>query len=87
MRRVVQQQSADLRFRPPFLSLSPLQHAMDILGFLPEEKYGCYKIVGAIMHFGNMKFKQKQREEQAEADGTEGKHRRPWIGYFSGQGM
>ncbi|XP_073732182.1 myosin, heavy chain 7B, cardiac muscle, beta a isoform X1 [Misgurnus anguillicaudatus] len=46
-------------------------HAMDILGFIPEEKYGCYKIVGAIMHFGNMKFKQKQREEQAEADGTE----------------
>lgn len=44
---------------------------MDILGFLPDEKYGCYKIVGAIMHFGNMKFKQKQREEQAEADGTE----------------
>uniref|UniRef100_A0A671PB99 Myosin-7-like n=1 Tax=Sinocyclocheilus anshuiensis TaxID=1608454 RepID=A0A671PB99_9TELE len=46
-------------------------HAMDILGFTPEEKYGCYKIVGAIMHFGNMKFKQKQREEQAETDGTE----------------
>ncbi|XP_041834755.1 myosin, heavy chain 7B, cardiac muscle, beta a isoform X2 [Melanotaenia boesemani] len=45
--------------------------AMDILGFLPDEKYGCYKIVGGIMHFGNMKFKQKQREEQAEADGTE----------------
>uniref|UniRef100_A0A671PGW0 Myosin-7-like n=1 Tax=Sinocyclocheilus anshuiensis TaxID=1608454 RepID=A0A671PGW0_9TELE len=48
-----------------------LLHAMDILGFTPEEKYGCYKIVGAIMHFGNMKFKQKQREEQAETDGTE----------------
>ncbi|KAK7884737.1 hypothetical protein WMY93_027860 [Mugilogobius chulae] len=46
-------------------------HAMDILGFTIEEKYGCYKIVGAIMHFGNMKFKKKQREEQAEADGTE----------------
>uniref|UniRef100_A0A3B3ZSG1 Myosin, heavy chain 7B, cardiac muscle, beta a n=1 Tax=Periophthalmus magnuspinnatus TaxID=409849 RepID=A0A3B3ZSG1_9GOBI len=46
-------------------------HAMDILGFTVEEKYGCYKIVGAIMHFGNMKFKKKQREEQAEADGTE----------------
>uniref|UniRef100_A0A3Q2TYC2 Myosin-7 n=1 Tax=Fundulus heteroclitus TaxID=8078 RepID=A0A3Q2TYC2_FUNHE len=45
--------------------------AMDTLGFPPEEKYGCYKIVGAIMHFGNMKFKKKQREEQAEADGTE----------------
>lgn len=49
---------------------------MDILGFLPDEKYGCYKIVGAIMHFGNMKFKQKQREEQAEADGTESKRHR-----------
>ncbi|XP_034548994.1 myosin, heavy chain 7B, cardiac muscle, beta a [Notolabrus celidotus] len=51
--------------------LMATDHAMDILGFLPDEKYGCYKIVGAIMHFGNMKFKQKQREEQAEADGTE----------------
>lgn len=49
------------------------QHAMDTLGFTPEEKYGCYKIVGAIMHFGNMRFKKKQREEQAEADGTESK--------------
>uniref|UniRef100_A0A674DRJ9 Myosin-7 n=1 Tax=Salmo trutta TaxID=8032 RepID=A0A674DRJ9_SALTR len=31
-----------------------------------------YKLTGAIMHYGNMRFKQKQREEQAEADGTEG---------------
>ncbi|XP_061908652.1 myosin-7B-like [Entelurus aequoreus] len=46
-------------------------HAMDTLGFTSEEKYGIYKIVGAIMHFGNMKFKKKQREEQADADGTE----------------
>ncbi|XP_066448861.1 myosin-15 [Eleutherodactylus coqui] len=45
--------------------------AFDILGFISEEKYGAYKLTGAIMHFGNMKFKQKQREEQAEADGTE----------------
>ncbi|XP_067288205.1 myosin, heavy chain 7B, cardiac muscle, beta a isoform X1 [Pseudorasbora parva] len=51
--------------------LMATDHAMDILGFTTEEKYGCYKIVGAIMHFGNMKFKQKQREEQAETDGTE----------------
>ncbi|XP_043566924.1 myosin-7-like [Chiloscyllium plagiosum] len=51
--------------------LSATDHAMDILGFETEEKYGCYKIVGSIMHFGNMKFKQKQREEQAEPDGTE----------------
>ncbi|KAK5895237.1 hypothetical protein CesoFtcFv8_011849 [Champsocephalus esox] len=46
-------------------------HAMDTLGFTPEEKYGCYKTVGAIMHFGNMKFKKRPREEQADADGTE----------------
>uniref|UniRef100_A0A8C6DWD5 Myosin heavy chain 15 n=1 Tax=Moschus moschiferus TaxID=68415 RepID=A0A8C6DWD5_MOSMO len=45
--------------------------AMDILGFLPDEKYGSYKLTGAILHFGNMKFKQKPREEQVEADGTE----------------
>ncbi|XP_029795109.1 myosin-15 [Suricata suricatta] len=45
--------------------------AMDILGFLPDEKYGSYKLIGAILHFGNMKFKQKPREEQVEADGTE----------------
>ncbi|XP_032833287.1 myosin-7-like [Petromyzon marinus] len=45
--------------------------AYDILGFVPEEKASVYKLTGAIMHFGNMHFKQKQREEQAEADGTE----------------
>ncbi|XP_053242256.1 myosin-15 isoform X2 [Podarcis raffonei] len=45
--------------------------AMDILGFVADEKYGAYKLTGAIMHFGNMKFKQRPREEQAEADGTE----------------
>ncbi|NXU55606.1 MYH6 protein, partial [Turnix velox] len=45
--------------------------AFDVLGFTAEEKVGVYKLTGAIMHFGNMKFKQKQREEQAEPDGTE----------------
>ena len=49
-----------------------LQNAFDVLGFTPEEKSSIYKLTGAIMHFGNMKFKQKQREEQAEPDGTEG---------------
>jgi len=47
---------------------------MDILGFVPDEKSGAYKLTGAIMHFGNMKFKQRPREEQAEADGTESKN-------------
>uniref|UniRef100_A0A3P9JG46 Myosin motor domain-containing protein n=1 Tax=Oryzias latipes TaxID=8090 RepID=A0A3P9JG46_ORYLA len=36
------------------------------------ELLGIYKLTGAVMHHGNMKFKQKQREEQAEPDGTEG---------------
>uniref|UniRef100_A0A8C2THI0 Myosin-3-like n=1 Tax=Coturnix japonica TaxID=93934 RepID=A0A8C2THI0_COTJA len=46
-------------------------NAVDILGFSPDEKVGMYKLTGAVMHSGNMKFKQKQREEQAEPDGTE----------------
>ncbi|XP_010777618.1 LOW QUALITY PROTEIN: myosin heavy chain, fast skeletal muscle-like [Notothenia coriiceps] len=45
--------------------------AIDILGFTNEEKMGIYKLTGAVMHHGNMKFKQKQREEQAEPDGNE----------------
>uniref|UniRef100_A0A8C9FT30 Myosin heavy chain 6 n=1 Tax=Pavo cristatus TaxID=9049 RepID=A0A8C9FT30_PAVCR len=51
--------------------LMATDQAMDILGFVPDEKSGAYKLTGAIMHFGNMKFKQRPREEQAEADGTE----------------
>lgn len=43
-----------------------------MLGFTQDEKNGIYKIMGSIMHTGNMKFKQKPREEQAETDGTEG---------------
>ncbi len=31
-----------------------------------------YKFTGAVLHHCNMKFKQKQREEQAEPDGNEG---------------
>ncbi|OQR72717.1 myosin heavy chain [Tropilaelaps mercedesae] len=45
--------------------------AFDILGFSPEEKDGVYRITSAVMHFGTMKFKQRPREEQAEADGTD----------------
>lgn len=47
---------------------------MDILGFVADEKYGAYKLTGAILHFGDMKFKQRPREEQAEPDGTESKN-------------
>nr|ABC42922.2 myosin heavy chain [Dicentrarchus labrax] len=45
--------------------------AIDILGFTAEEKMSMYKLTGAVTHHGNMKFKQKQREEQAEPDGNE----------------
>jgi len=47
-----------------------------VLGFTQEEQNSIYKLTGSVMHFGNMKFKQKQREEQAEADGTEGQYNR-----------
>ncbi|XP_041854267.1 myosin-4-like [Melanotaenia boesemani] len=51
--------------------LMATDEAFDILGFSAEEKASAYKLTGAVMHYGNMKFKQKQREEQAEPDGTE----------------
>ncbi|XP_004402214.1 PREDICTED: myosin-7 [Odobenus rosmarus divergens] len=51
--------------------LMATDNAFDVLGFTSEEKNSMYKLTGAIMHFGNMKFKQKPREEQAEPDGTE----------------
>ncbi|RXM31824.1 Myosin-4 [Acipenser ruthenus] len=51
--------------------LDATDSAIDILGFTNEQKMSIYKLTGAVMHYGNMKFKQKQREEQAEPDGTE----------------
>ncbi|XP_014298355.1 myosin heavy chain, muscle isoform X4 [Microplitis demolitor] len=45
--------------------------AFDVLGFTQEEKDNIYKITASVMHMGGMKFKQRGREEQAEADGTE----------------
>ncbi|XP_033853211.3 myosin-7 [Acipenser ruthenus] len=51
--------------------LMATDNAFDVLGFTQDEKNSVYKLTGAIMHFGNMKFKMKQREEQAEQDGTE----------------
>ncbi|XP_052814276.1 myosin heavy chain, striated muscle-like [Mya arenaria] len=44
--------------------------AFDVLGFSQDEKNSMYKCTAAIMHFGEMKWKQNPREEQAEADGT-----------------
>ncbi|XP_078112484.1 myosin heavy chain, fast skeletal muscle-like [Sander vitreus] len=53
------------------VELEATDNAIDILGFTGEEKVSIYRMTGAVLHHGNMKFKQKQREEQAEPDGTE----------------
>ena len=44
---------------------------MDVLGFDANEKKCIYKIAASVMHLGRMKIKQRGREEQAEADGTQ----------------
>ncbi|OPJ72146.1 hypothetical protein AV530_007881 [Patagioenas fasciata monilis] len=53
--------------------------AIDILGFSSNERMGIYKLTGAIMHYGNMKFKQKPHEEQAEPDGTAGADKAAYL--------
>ncbi|UJR20568.1 hypothetical protein I4U23_023694 [Adineta vaga] len=45
--------------------------SFDILGFTQDEKNNLFKCTAAIMHFGNSQWKQRPREEQAEAEGTE----------------
>ena len=47
-----------------------LQEAFAVLGFSNDEKMSLYKCTSATMIFGDMKFKQRPRDEQAEADGT-----------------
>ncbi|XP_067116860.1 myosin heavy chain, fast skeletal muscle-like [Osmerus mordax] len=63
------------------VELDATDDAIDILGFTAEEKMSIYKFTGAVMHHGNMHFKQKQREEQAEPDGTDVADK---IGYLLG---
>ena len=46
--------------------------AFHVLNFSDDEIKNVYRLVSGIMHMGNMKFKQRPREEQAEADGTDG---------------
>lgn len=46
--------------------------AFHVLNFSETEISDCYKLVAAMLHMGNMKFKQRPREEQAETDGTDG---------------
>ncbi|KAK4297847.1 hypothetical protein Pmani_029765 [Petrolisthes manimaculis] len=45
--------------------------AFDVLGFNKLEVENVYRVTSTVMHLGEMKFKQRGREEQAEPDGTE----------------
>ena len=60
-----------------------MQQAFDILGFTKQEKEDIFKITASVMHFGEMKFKQRGREEQAEPDGTMVSEWEPWLIGFS----
>merc|ERR1712193_331361 len=42
--------------------------AFDIIGFSHQEKWDCYKLTAAVMTAGEVKFKQKGRDEQCEPD-------------------
>ena len=48
----------------------PFQEAIEVLGFSEEEKMSMFKCTTSVCNMGEMKFKQRPREEQAEADGT-----------------
>jgi len=45
--------------------------AFEIIGFSETEKWSCYKLTAAVMTMGELKFKQKGREEQCEPDKPE----------------
>merc|ERR1712228_171297 len=42
--------------------------AFDIIGFSNREKWECYQLTAAVMSAGEVKFKQKGRDDQAEVD-------------------
>jgi len=54
------------------LDVDTQQESFAVLGFDEPEKMALYRCTAATIHFGEMKFKQRPREEQAEADGIAG---------------
>jgi len=50
--------------------MQAMNDAFKVLGFNEDEKISLYKATCCILHLGEIKFKQRPREEQAEADGT-----------------
>ena len=51
--------------------MKDMKKAFDILLFTEGQQLDLFKCTAAVMHWGNQQWKQKPREEQAEADGTE----------------
>ena len=50
-----------------------VHEAFQNLGIVDNEEFGMYRVTSAVVTFGEMKFKQRPREEQADCDGTQGK--------------
>ena len=51
--------------------MADTKKAFDILNFTAEQQLELFKNTAAVMIFGNTQWRQRPREEQAEADGTE----------------
>lgn len=49
------------------------EEAARVLGFSDDQRIAMYKTCAGILHWGNGKFKQRPREEQAEVAEAEGK--------------
>jgi len=45
--------------------------AFEVLNFTSQERQNVYEITAGVMHFGELKFKQQGREEQAQPDNAE----------------
>lgn len=48
------------------------QESFDIMHFAEQEKQDLFALVAGIMHVGEIKFKQRPREEQAECEDHQG---------------
>ncbi|XP_047497817.1 myosin heavy chain, muscle-like [Penaeus chinensis] len=56
---------------PELFRCGKTKNAFSILNFTDQERDDAYRLTASVMHMGNLKFKQRGREEQAEPDGTE----------------
>ena len=56
-----------------------MQEAFKILGFTDDERDASYKITCGVMMMGDMVYKQKPRDEQAEVESTGGNYTRVVI--------